>query len=111
MKRLTAALVLIWHFLRALFLSAWTTSSTILRDSDAPNRGFATFEYGDLDEPGVMLLAALVTLTPGTSTLAIDMENQSLLLHILDMADLDEVFAELHHEFLDPISVLFGAAR
>ncbi len=109
MKRYTAALVLVWRFLVALLMSAWDTARTIIIDSKAPTRGYARFQYGELKEPGVMLLAALVTLTPGTSTLDIDLEKKELLLHVLDTSDIDSVLAELQREFLVPIRTLFGA--
>jgi multisubunit Na+/H+ antiporter MnhE subunit len=92
-----------------MLVAAWATSRTILVDGDAPDRGYARLAYGDLNEAGVMLLAALVTLTPGTSTIDIDAEQYELLLHMLDTRDIDTVLEELRRDFLLPIRSLFGA--
>ena len=108
MKRLNAIVVLVWRFVSAMFVSAWTTSRTILMQSHAPDRGYARLAYGDLNEAGVMLLAALVTLTPGTSTIDIDTERHELLLHVLDTRDIETLLDELRRDFLFPLQCLFG---
>jgi multisubunit Na+/H+ antiporter MnhE subunit len=108
MNRASAIVVLIWRFVSAMLVSAWMTSRTILMHSDAPDRGFARFAYGDLDEAGVMVLAGLVTLTPGTSTIDIDTERQELLLHVLDTRDIETVLDGLRRDFLLPLRSLFG---
>ena len=108
MNRLYLMLVLTWRFASAMLVSAWATSRTILMDSDAPDRGYARLEYADLYKPGVMLLAVLVTLTPGTSTIEIDTERRELLLHVLDSRDIETVLDALRRDFLLPIRSLFG---
>jgi len=111
MNRPGALAILVWHFLSAMIVSAWMTSRTILMHSDAPDRGYARLAYGDLDEAGVMLLAAMVTLTPGTSTIDIDTERNELLLHVLDTRDMETVLDELQRDFLQPLKILFGENR
>ena len=108
MKRLQAMVILVWRFASAMLLSAWTTSVTILIASDAPRRGFARLDYADLNQPGVMFLAAMVTLTPGTSTVDIDTDRHELLLHVLDSEDIETTLVDITQKFLLPIGVLFG---
>lgn len=108
MNRLRAVLVLIWRFFKATALSAGATVRVILTEADAPRRGFARLGYGDLSDGGVVLLAALVTLTPGTSTVDIDPARRELVLHVLDTANLDATLAVLRRDFLEPLGVLFG---
>jgi multisubunit Na+/H+ antiporter MnhE subunit len=108
MNRLEAGMVLAWRFASAMVVSAWTTSRTILIDSDAPERGYARLAYDDLNQAGIMLLAAMVTLTPGTSTIDIDSERRELLLHVLDRRDIETVLEDLRRDFLVPIRSLFG---
>ena len=108
MSRLSAFVVLVWRFVSAMLVSAWTTSRTILMDSAAPERGYARLAYGDLNEAGVMLLAALVALTPGTSTIDIDTERHELLLHVLDTRDINTALEQMRRDFLLPIRSLFG---
>jgi len=108
MNRLQAMVILLWRFASAMLVSAWATSVTILTASDAPRRGFARLDYADLDEAGVMLLAAMVTLTPGTSTVDIDTDRHELLLHVLDREDIETQLSDIKLKFLPPIRVLFG---
>jgi multisubunit Na+/H+ antiporter MnhE subunit len=111
MNKPWALLVLVWRFVSALVVSAWATSLTILAASDAPGRGFARLHCADVSEAGVMLLAAMVTLTPGTSTVDIDMERGELLLHVLDTEDIETTLATIQRDFLLPIQVLFGGRQ
>jgi len=108
MSRLLALLVLVWRLVRQMVLSAWATSVTILFASDAPRRGFARLEYADLSEAGAMLLAAMVTLTPGTSVVDIDTERGELLLHVLDTEDIESTLSAIRREFINPIRTLLG---
>jgi len=109
MNKLRALLVLLWRFPSAMLISAWATSRIILVSSDAPRRGFARFAYDDLDEAGVVWLAALVTLTPGTSTVDIDPVRRELLLHVLDSEDIETTLSTIRRDFLLPLRSLFGA--
>ena len=111
MQRLRIIILLLWRFLDAMLQSAWTTSRIILTDSRAPNRGYARLHYGELSDAGVMLLAAMITLTPGTSTLDIDRDNQELLLHVLDTTDIESVLDGLRRDFLHPLQILSGGRQ
>jgi len=109
MNRLPVLLLLLWRFASTMLISAWATSRIILVSSDAPRRGFARFAYDDLDEAGVVLLAALVTLTPGSSTVDIDLKRRELLLHVLDSDDIETTLSAIRRDFLLPLRSLFGA--
>ena len=109
MNKLPVLLLLLWRFASTMLISAWATSRIILVCSDAPRRGFARFAYDDLDEAGVVLLAALVTLTPGSSTVDIDPKRRELLLHVLDSEDIETTLSALRRDFLLPLRSLFGA--
>jgi len=108
MQRLWAAAVLLWRFISALVTSGWVTSVIILTASDVPHRRFARLAYGDLNEPGVLLLAAMISLAPGTSTVDIDTGRRELVLHVLDAADLQAVLSGIQNDFVKPIRLLFG---
>ena len=111
MKRFPQIIILLWRFISAMLQSAWTTSRIILTDSHAPNRGYARLYYGDLNESGIMLLAAMITLTPGTSTLDIDRDSSELLLHVLDTTDIEAVLDSLRRDFLIPLVKLYGGTE
>jgi len=109
MNKLPVLLLLLWRFASTMLISAWATSRIILVSSDAPRRGFARFAYDDLDDAGVVWLAALVTLTPGTSTVDIDPVRRELLLHVLDSEDIETTLSAIRRDFLLPLRSLFGA--
>ena len=63
-------------------------------------------------QPGTLnkiILAALVTLTPGTSTVDIDPVRRELLLHVLDSEDIETTLSAIRRDFLLPLRSLFGA--
>ena len=108
MNKLWALLILLWRFASSMLLSAWDTSRIILVSINAPRRSFARFAYDDLNDAGVVLLAAMVTLTPGTSTVDIDPERRELLLHVLDSEDIETLLSAIQRDFMPPLRSLFG---
>jgi multisubunit Na+/H+ antiporter MnhE subunit len=110
-SRILAAVTLAWRFARAVASSAAATAWVILAEPDAPRRGVATLHYGELSETGAVLLGALVTLTPGTSTLDVDPVAHELRVHLLDVDDLDATIEAIERELLQPLRSLFGERR
>lgn len=63
----------------------------------------------DLDDPFVAtLLAGIVTLTPGTVSIDIDMERRVLHVHVLDMPDPAALIAEIKTRYEKPLKEMFG---
>lgn len=108
MTKLQALLLLILNLLKDLVSSGWTTARLILRPGKPPRSGFARLTYGDLPAPAANLLGALVTLTPGTTTLDIDLERGEMLLHLLDLEGAEATLAAIRRDFLTPIRTLLG---
>ncbi len=54
--------------------------------------------------------AALVTLTPGTTAVAIDTQRRELLLHLLDLDQAEATIDEIRRDLAAPIARLTGAA-
>jgi multisubunit Na+/H+ antiporter MnhE subunit len=107
MRRPLAALLLTWLFLRDVVLGGWATIRIIL--SPAPPRsGLIRVAYGDLPEPAALLLGALVSLTPGATTLDIDPRRREFLLHLLDLEQEPAVRRAVLEEFAHPLAILFG---
>ena len=88
MHKLTAALVLGTRFAWAVVVSGLQTMRVILRSSagvGAPAAAaFVRIRFAPIDARGATLLACMVTLTPGTTVIDIDMERREMLLHLLD---------------------------
>ncbi|MBI1283980.1 MAG: hypothetical protein GC183_06545 [Thiobacillus sp.] len=108
MNRLWALGRLGTNFLREAIRSGWTTALIILRGDKALQPGFVHMPYGDLSDTAANFLAALVTLTPGTTTVDIDLERRELRLHLLDARQAEASLASIRRDFLLPVRTLFG---
>ncbi len=115
MRRVTAALGLTGRFVRALVLSAWQTVRVIFRastDADrAPVPAFVRVRFAPMTETGAALLGCMVSLTPGTTTLDIDMNRHELLVHVLDRADIDGLIDGIRADFEPGLLALFGTGE
>lgn len=107
MKRVGAALSLTGLFLRDVVLGGWATIRVILAPKPARS-GLVRVAYGDLPEIAALLLGALVSLTPGATTVDIDPDRREFLLHLLDLDQEDAVRRAVLEEFARPLAILFG---
>ena len=108
MNRLFALIRLVSSFVKEVVVSGGTTAMTILRSGKALQPGFVRMSYGDLGETAVDFLGALVSLTPGTTTVDIDPERHELLLHLLDVTRAEQTLASIRRDFVLPVRTLFG---
>jgi multisubunit Na+/H+ antiporter MnhE subunit len=53
----------------------------------------------------------MISLTPGTTTIDIDMERHEMLLHMLDTSDAASAVAGIRHDFERYLVILFGRSR
>ena len=107
-----AALVLLLRFVQVLLMSGVGTLLIILRywrrRNALPETAFIRLEITPMSERGAVMMAAMITLTPGTTTIHIDMENHELLIHVLDARDLTQTVAQIRRDFEAPLAVLCG---
>jgi len=108
MRRIRALLQLGFNFLREVVVSGWVTTRIILARPRDLRPGYVRFAYGDLPEGAASLLAALVTLTPGTTVIDIDPEHGEFLMHLLDLGQAEATLAGMRRDFLVPIRILVG---
>jgi multisubunit Na+/H+ antiporter MnhE subunit len=108
MSRARATVILAIRFFVAVIRSGVQTTRTILRPDPAMSPGFIDYGFAPMTEAGATLLGALITLTPGTTTVDIDMSSRRLCIHLLDTRDADSARREIRSEFEEPIRVLFG---
>jgi multisubunit Na+/H+ antiporter MnhE subunit len=115
MKRLYAATALLLRFLRAIVVSGVQTVRVILRaglgGGRAPPAAFVRVGFAPMSAQGAALLGCMVSLTPGTTTLDIDMQQRELLLHVLDGSDTDALVAGIRRDFEPGVVALFGTGR
>lgn len=112
MKRFTTVIGLVLRFARAIFISGMQTVAVIakcgLPGHKAPSGGLIRVRYAPMTEQGAALLGAMVSLTPGTTTVEIDLARRELLVHVLDASDPEAVVEDIHRDFEPGLRVLFG---
>jgi len=99
MRRLPLAGVLLLRFLWQVLVSGLDTARTVLRPAPLPRAGLIRMEYAPMSESGAVLLACLVTLTPGTTVIDIDPARRVMLLHVLDADQAQAAVAAIRDEF------------
>jgi multisubunit Na+/H+ antiporter MnhE subunit len=107
-KRPAAAITLALRFFVAVVRSGVQTTRTILRPDPAMRPGFIDYRFAPMSEAGATLLGSLITLTPGTTTVDIDMASRRMWIHLLDARGAEATRDEIRAEFEAPIRVLFG---
>jgi len=112
MLKPVAAVVLLARFLKAVLISGIQTVQVILRASlgqrTPPPAAFLRVHFAPMSPMGASLLGCMITLTPGTTTLDIDMENRIILMHVLDASDPDAIVHGIRHDFETGLVPLFG---
>ena len=108
MSKPMAAIRLTRHFLVAVVRAGIQTTKIILRPDPKMDPGFFEYFFEPMTEVGATLLGSLITLTPGTTTVDINMEKGRLWVHLLDLRGLDDARREIRSDFEEPILELFG---
>lgn len=108
MTRLFALLQLLVNLLRDALRSGWQVGRIILLRPHSVRAGWTRLAYGELNATAVNLLAALITLLPGTTAVVIDTERRELLLHLLDLDQCEATLAEIRHGLIAPLARLTG---
>ena len=115
MRRLVAAILLLVRFVRAILISGIDTISVIVKSGrpggKAPPVALLRVRFAPMTAPGAALLGSMVSLTPGTTTIDIDMERRELLLHVLDASDTDALIEGIRRDFEPGLRVLFGTGE
>ena len=79
------------------------------RQGDGKCAAAVRMRFSGLSPEGAATLGCLVTLTPGTTTVDVDMERGELLLHLLDASDPAEKAAGIRRGFERRLQALFPA--
>jgi multisubunit Na+/H+ antiporter MnhE subunit len=98
---------LLLRFLWQVLVSGLGTARLILVGTARLRPGLVRFPYAPMSEAGAAVLGALVTLTPGTTTVDVDPGRREMLLHLLDTADVDGTLAGIRHDLERYVAVLF----
>jgi len=99
MARLVAFVTLgfsfVWHVVTGGASTAWL----IVRPGPRPTSAVVPMEYERLGETGAVILACLISLTPGTTVIDIDTERRRLLVHLLDASQHEATVALIEQVF------------
>lgn len=97
-------------FLRAVLVSGVQTLRVIVRARrrHPPPVALLKVGFAPMSETGAALLGCMVSLTPGTTTLDIDMHRRELLLHVLDASDTRALLRVIRRDFEPGLVALFG---
>lgn len=111
-RRLVAALQLLLRFVKAMVFSGVQTLRIIvlhgLRLRPLPPSGLRSMRFTPMHPQGVALLTAMVSLTPGTTVIEIDVERHEMLIHMLDTRGAEAAATEIRATLEPPLLVLFG---
>jgi multisubunit Na+/H+ antiporter MnhE subunit len=111
-SRSRAAATLLVRFAWQVLVAGATTAWIIARPGLRTSPGLVRMRFSDLSPTGAAFLASLVTLTPGTTAVDIDMDEHRLLLHLLDSRNPERTVARIRGEFECYLAVLFpGGTR
>lgn len=104
MKMLLAFVWLSVNFIKSAILSGVDTAKLILLMPKNLQSGLCTMPYQNLDGYPLVALGMMITLTPGTTLIDIDEDNQMLTLHLLDLNDEDAVIKQIQTEYIQHLS-------
>jgi multisubunit Na+/H+ antiporter MnhE subunit len=113
MTSLLAAIELLLRFVRAVVVSGWQTLVVIVQHGRGapPPAAYLRVRFAPMSPRGAALLGCMVSLTPGTTTLDIDMDRRELLLHVLDATDPQAIVDGIRREFEPCLVRLCGVPR
>jgi multisubunit Na+/H+ antiporter MnhE subunit len=112
MNKLTATVVLPLRFGRAMLASGLQTIGAIVRHglaigAPAP-ASFVRIDFAPMTAQGAALLGSMISLTPGTTVIDIDMARRQMVLHMLDARDATAAVDAMRREFEPPLRAWFG---
>jgi multisubunit Na+/H+ antiporter MnhE subunit len=108
MKKLFAVFMLIMNFIKSAVISGFETAKIIIFGKYGMNSGLTDISYGELSENTASLLGAIITLTPGTTLVNIDTENNVMVLHMLDLNAREQTIKTIQRDFCDHLKALDG---
>lgn len=99
---------LILRFISHCIMSGVNTALIILQPKKPP-AGLLRFTFNPMSERGAALLGAMVTLTPGSSVIDINMDTREMILHLLNLNTASTTIDAIRRDFEHDIARLFPA--
>lgn len=98
-KRAWAVIKLFVLFNRELFLSSYAVLVHIVRPRLAVRPGIVEIKTSLRSNTEITLLSCLICLTPGTLTLDVANDGETLYVHAMDMEDAEELAEQIRSTF------------
>ena len=99
MRRCWLIGVLTLVFIRELTKSSWAVAKTAFARNPSNSPAIISVAINLKTDFGIAMLANLVSLTPGTTSLHVSEDRKILYVHCLDAPDIDAVVADIKHTF------------
>ena len=106
MKVLFAIVMLVLNFLKMAVISGFETARLILFGAKTLKSGIVVMPYEGLGENTTSLMGVLITLTPGTTLLNIDLIQKNLTVHMLDIDQKEQNLAQINRDYLPYLQTL-----
>lgn len=103
LKKLWKALVLLAVFFKEVISANLVVLRYVVSPLRKLNPGIIAMHVDFNTDYELVLLANMITLTPGTLTLEISTDNKTLFLHVLDCSDPEKLITHIRREFVDRI--------
>jgi len=94
--------------LRDIVVANIAVARIVLRPRPDPHPAWLRVPYTLQDPRAVMLLATIITTTPGTVSCVVDEERREILVHALDASDPQAVIADILARYERPLKEIFG---
>ncbi|MBI4572162.1 MAG: Na+/H+ antiporter subunit E [candidate division NC10 bacterium] len=101
LRVLPVGIAYLGRFLKALVMANLQVAWIVIRPRLAIRPGIIAFRTRHRSELGVTMLANSITLTPGTLTMDVSPEGDTLYIHVLDISHPDETRASIRHDLED----------
>jgi multicomponent Na+:H+ antiporter subunit E len=101
LRVLPVSIAYLVRFLKALVMANLQVAWIVIRPRLAIRPGIIAFRTRHRSELGVTILANSITLTPGTLTMDVSPEGDTLYIHVLDIGHPDEMRASIRHDLED----------
>jgi multisubunit Na+/H+ antiporter MnhE subunit len=108
MKRIVAGILIVWRLFAAIVRSGWQISWRILRPTPGIAPGFVAYRFQPMAPAATTLLACLISLTPGTTAVDVDVAAGQIRLHLLNASASEAVLQEIRSLFEAAVRTLFA---
>ncbi|WFF40523.1 Na+/H+ antiporter subunit E [Salinicola endophyticus] len=106
-KRPLKLLHYVVRVLRDIVVANLEVSKLILDPRGRMRPAFVEYPLSLTENFPITILASTITMTPGTVSAHLRLDGRTLLIHALDVADIDALIADIHQRYERPLMEIF----